>query len=833
LHLRLPTDRLQGLLESAGGLSGAEARARLERYGSNDIIEAAPPTWRMLVRDTLRDPMLWFLVGTASLFAWLGDLIEAGILLLAIVPLMGMDAFLHRRTQASTRGLASRLATTARVLRDGAWVSLPARELVPGDLVEIRTGESVPADGLVQEGEHILLDESMLSGESLPVSKRPFTAAQSAVDPAHWAAAGTRMLGGWARVRLAWTGAETLYGEIARLAVQGTHARTPLQAAIARLVSVLLVAAILMCMALAAIRMAQGHGLVDALLSAVTLAVAALPEEFPVVFTFFLGAGVYRLARRQALVRRAVAVENIGRVTCICSDKTGTMTEGRLVLVHRDPVNDLDAGELVQLAALACRDDSGDPLDAAILKMAGPAPGLRQERIRVFPFTEARRRETALWREASGATLAVTKGAPETVLDVCTLPAGERAGWLDKVAAYASSGNKVIALARRIVEASGAHGSEPQDGFRFLGLLAFADPLRAGVADAVRECMQAGIRVIMVTGDHPGTARAIAAAAGLGGGQPNVVVMDDLDGASQAQDFEGLSGVDVIARAVPAQKLELVKHLQEQGEIVAVTGDGVNDAPALQAADIGIAMGERGSQSSREVASIVLLDDNFRTIVGAIAEGRQLFRNLQASFAYLLMVHLPLVLSAAIVPLSGRPLLYLPIHIVWLELLIHPTALLVFQDPPPSGRMTPVNRDHAASFFGRRSWAVIVLTGLAVTAALMLAYEHAVASGQGPEHARTLALATLVLASATITAALSGLRSWAARIITAASVCSLVLLVQVPALADLVHLGPLSQGDWIMAAAAGLLTGSLSLLFVAPQTSYRVGVKDRTTNVRT
>src|SRR5690606_7730835 len=202
------------------------------------------------------------------------------------------------------------------------------------------------------------------------------------------------------------TGGQTLYGEIARLAVQGTHARTPLQSAITRLVSVLLVVAVLMCLALAAIRLVQGHGLVDALLSAVTLAVAALPEEFPVVFTFFLGAGVYRLARRQALVRRAVPVEDIGRVTPTCSDKSGTMTEGRLVLAHRDPASHVDAGELVRLAALACRQDSGDPLDAAILELAAPAADARSERIHVFPFTEARRRETALWREASGATLA-------------------------------------------------------------------------------------------------------------------------------------------------------------------------------------------------------------------------------------------------------------------------------------------------------------------------------------------------------------------------------------------------------------------------------------------
>jgi Ca2+-transporting ATPase len=291
--------------------------------------------------------------------------------------------------------------------------------------------------------------------------------------------------------------------------------------------------------------------------------------------------------------------------------------------------------------------------------------------------------------------------------------------------------------------------------------------------------------------------------------------MDELEGASPEGNPATLQGVDVIARAVPAQKLGLVKMLQQQGEIVAVTGDGVNDVPALQAADIGIAMGERGSRSAREVAAIVLLDDNFRTIVGAIAEGRQLFRNLQLSFAYLLMVHIPLVLAAAIVPLSGYPLLFLPIHIVWLELVIHPTALLVFQDPPPATRMAPVDRGRRAGFYGPWAWAVIVLVGLAVLVATILSYEYASGTGRDTEHARAIALATLVIASVTITISLSRLRSWAARIIAAAAVASLVLLVQVPALAVLVHLRPLHLEDWAIAAGAGMLAGSLSLLLNA------------------
>jgi Ca2+-transporting ATPase len=395
---------------------------------------------------------------------------------------------------------------------------------------------------------------------------------------------------------------------------------------------------------------------------------------------------------------------------------------------------------------------------------------------------------------------------------------------LGKAAEYALAGNKVIGCASRNPDPAASLEDEPDSGFRFSGLLAFADPLREGVQEAVRACTEAGIRVIMVTGDHPGTAHAIAAQAGLGGGQPAVVVMDEIEGSIQAGGTGRLQGVDVVARALPSQKLALVKLLQGQGEIVAVTGDGVNDVPALQAADIGIAMGERGSRSAREVAAIVLLDDNFRTIVGAIAEGRQMFRNLQLSFAYLLMVHIPLVLTAAIIPLSGFPLLYLPIHIVWLELMIHPTALLVFQNLPPNTRMALVSRGQRFAFYGPWSWAVIILVGAATTVAIILGFDHALGAGRDTEQARTIAFSTLVLASITTAACLSGLQSWTARAICAAAIASLMLIVQVPAFAELVHLRPLDLQDWVFAVGAGISTGSLSLLLLVRRAPAHVPV---------
>jgi Ca2+-transporting ATPase len=804
----VPVDRLHGLPGGESGLTETEATARREHYGPNAIVEAPRHRWRDLAADTARDPMLWFLGATGAVYAAVGDVREALTLLVALVPLAGMDAFLHWRSQASTEGLRSRLAERAVVVRDGRRREVSTLDLVPGDLVVVSAGEVFPADGLVVAGADLQADESTLTGEAYPVAKQPWRGPAgpgptSLVDAVHWGCAGTRLLTGSALLRVVFTGSETIYGEIVRSAAQGRRTPTPLQAAIKNLVGRLVAAAAVICLLLAGVRLRQGHGWLDALVSAVTLAVAALPEEFPVVFTFFLGVGVYRLARRQALVRRAVSVENVGRVTTVCSDKTGTMTEGRLRLAHLRPASDLGERDLIRLARLASRPEGGDPLDLAIAVAAGPvAVGPdRGGPVATFPFTESRKRETVVVRDGPGELVAVTKGAAEVVLAMCDLADAERRRVLAEVEALAGQAHKVLACAWRPVTEA-APLDEPPGGFRLAGLLAFEDPVRPGVVEAVRTCRRAGIHAVMVTGDHPLTARAVARQVGLGE-SPRLVMGEELEGLAARGRAESLRQVDVVARAAPAQKLTLVRELQRAGEIVAVTGDGVNDVPALQAADVGIAMGERGTRSAREVAAIVLLDDNFRTIVQAIQEGRQLFANLRTAFEYLLMVHTPFVVSALAVPLLGYPLLFLPVHIIWMEMVIHPSALLVFQDRP--GR--PLERtatSRRAVLFGPLDWLVIALVGAIITAAVLLAYLRSASEPAGVEHGRAAALATLVLASGVLTAALSRLRTRAAWLVSLGTLASAVALVQVPPLARILHLEPLHAGDWLLAAASAL-----------------------------
>lgn len=792
----VPAGRLAGLADSRSGLSTEEAAARRGRFGENAIVVEERGGWIRILRDTLNDPMLWFLVGTGAIFAIVGQYTESLVLVAALLPLLGMDAYLHRRTRASTAGLSSRLAAAAVVLRDGSETRVAALDLVPGDLVLVEPGEPLPADGLFVRAAHVQVDESSLTGESFPVDKAAVGPVGDLdggpVGAVHWGFAGTRVLTGQARLRVVYTGAETLYGEIVRAASAESRARTPLQSAVASLVTVLVVAAAFLCLALAWIRYEQGHGVVDALLSAVTLAVAALPEEFPVVLTFFLGVGVYRLARRQALVRRAVVVENIGRVTAILSDKTGTLTEGTLQLSHVVPEAGIGDARLRRLAGVASRRESRDPMDIAIL---GQEEGDGIERVATFPFTEDRRRETGVGRD-DDALVAVAKGAPEAILSLCDIDAGARAHWMAKVEEFAATGHKVIACAWQTLPGQAWSGEEPQGGFTMAGLLCFEDPARDGVAESIAACRAAGIRVIMVTGDHPATAQAVAREIGLGGPAPRVIEGDAMQRRVDGGDTGFLESVDVVARAVPAQKLTLVRSLQARGEIVAVTGDGVNDVPALQAADIGIAMGERGTQSAREVAAIVLLDDNLRSIVRAIAEGRQLFSNLRLSFMYLLMIHLPLVLTAALIPLAGFPLLYLPVHVVWLELVIHPTALLVFQAGAGDGVLRPVERSPRLRFFSPRQWWLIVLTGTVVTLTVMVSYLRSLGIDADTNHARAMALVGLMLASAGITLGLKGFRGAAAWRVAGTVAGSALVMVQWQPVAGLLHLGPLHADDW-------------------------------------
>ncbi|MFO0773198.1 MAG: cation-transporting P-type ATPase [Nitrospiraceae bacterium] len=819
-HISL--DSLKHLHLRDGGLTDTDVSSQRARYGRNEIVEATGHSWIAIVLDTIKDPMIWFLLGIGLAFLLMGNSDDATILFLAMIPLMGMDTFLHWRTQASTEGLKDRLTSTVTAIRNDTDASVDSRELVPGDLIRAAPGLFLPADGLFQTATDIQVDESVLTGEALPISKRasplhPFQAAdtgETTIAPNTFGYAGTAVLTGHGTLRVVATGASTAYGEIVRSVSDIPHERTPLQHSIAVLVKWLIVAAVLLCLFLAAVRVTQGHGWLDAFVSAATLAIAAIPEEFPVVLTFFLGVGVYRLAQRHALVRRAVSVEHIGRITRICTDKTGTITIGRLQLTHLDPPDGLTDADLLLAAAAASNPDGLDPVDLAIRKTSDERTLVPPDRLRTFPFTEDRKRETAFVREHTGGVFASMKGAPETVLAASQLSDAARRQWKERTARWAGDGHKVLACARkRLTEDDIRHDEEPMSGFEFCGLLAFEDPPRPEVPDAIAYCRRNGIGVIMITGDHVATALAIAKDIGLGDGAPVGVSAEDdperFESGWLAHHPEFLRELHVVARCTPIQKLEIVRALKAAGELVAVTGDGVNDVPALKAADIGIAMGERGVRSAKEVASIVLTDDNFRTIVGAIKEGRQLFTTLRLSFAYLLLLHLPFVLTAAFIPLLDYPLLYLPIHIVWLELILHPSALFAFQQEATAEE---TQRASHRVLFPHAEIVLILVVGLAVTIGVGLDFIAGLNESADIGHARARALTMLTLWSAGLVAYYSRLATWSATLIVAGTVLSSIGVVQMAPLAAMLRLTPLHIADWLL--SVGSVCGFLLLLHV-------------------
>lgn len=806
------------------GLDEQEVKERQARYGPNIFFEEDSTRVKDLLRDALKDPMLWFLIVISSIYYALGQFAEGFVLTLAIIPIMAMDVYLQQRTKAILKSIKDQLPSKAWTMRAGKYRELDTVELVPGDLLLVRPGEFIPADGVLLGGNSIQIDESLLSGEAFPLAKAPFVSSESGqgLDSAadqNWCYAGTRVLRGEAEIRVVFTGRETLYGEIIALATQGDPAKTPLQNAISALVKGLLAVAIVICLALLYIRLRQGFAWQDAVMSAATLAVAALPEEFPIVYTFYLAIGVYQMARKRVLVRRSVAIENIGSISYICTDKTGTLTEGNLRLEKLLPASGPPA-ELLDLASLASPPLSQDPLDRAILTAYEREKGVPLPTVVLrFPFTEGRKVESAVIMRGENVQVAC-KGAPEKVLAMVKGSEQLRQQWLQSTSELAEQGLKVIACAEQSIPRAQWLGTEPVDAYEFRGLLAFTDPPRRGVKEAIAWCRDHGIRVIMITGDHPQTASSIGRQCGMGLSSSLHVVQAHEILNNGRELTEQLRTIDIISRALPEQKLAFVKALQSRGEKVAVTGDGVNDVPALQAADVGIAMGLHSARTAREVSAIVLLDDTFGSIVDAIAEGRQLFKNLQKSFRYLLFVHLPLVCTAMLVPMAGFPLLYLPIHIVWLELVIHPSAMLAFQDLPSSeGKEGPLR---TSRFFDASDWLRILLIGSLLTAFIIFFYVKAL--NERPDelgHARAMALMLLVLSSAVITATLSKLKSRSALLISLATAASPFIFIQVPFLAKIFQVAPLQSQDifWVLAAVA-----SIALILVL---SERVQMKSR------
>ena len=744
------------------GLNSDEAARRLLSNGANEFEGERPRTVLRIARELFTEPMFLLLLTAAGIYTLLGELREAVVLTASVAVIAVITILQERRTEQALARLRDLSSPRALVVRDGVERRIPGREVVVGDVILLREGDRVAADAIVHSANGLSVDESILTGESLPVDKQ--AASRLCTDARSRVSAGTLILRGYAVGIVVATGSESEIGKIGRALTTLAPEATPLFREVRHIVRWLAVAALLLCAIIASLYTWLRHDWLSGILAGITLAMGLLPEEFPVVLLLLLAMGAWRISRVGVLARRMPAVESIGAATVLCVDKTGTLTENRMQVVLLQsldacadlrtaaPVTDSALREVLSVAAAASETDAFDPMERAIheslnVQAAQEAVELKQMKlVREYDFTPELPAVTHVWQLPDGKSLRVAvKGAPETVLELCRIDAARRSQLLEQVALHAGNGLRLLGVA------AGQHPNAPlpsdPSGFdlRLLGFIGLADPLRADVPAALSMCRCAGIRVVMITGDHAGTARAIAAQAGFDITN-GTLSGADIDALDETQLRDRVGHINVFARMTPDQKLRLVKALKANGEVVAMTGDGVNDAPSLKAADIGVAMGARGTDVAREAAAIVLVNDDFGSLVAAVRLGRRIYDNIRNAMTFLVAVHIPIAGMGLAPVLLGWPLLFFPLHVLFLEFVIDPACTFVFEaDPEEPNIMKRPPRRPQASLFDRELLLRGVTLGVAVLIFSLLVYGIALEYVSETE-ARALAFIALVSA---------------------------------------------------------------------------------------
>lgn len=817
------------------GLTSLEATARLQRDGPNLLPEPERRRGWIIILNVLREPMLLLLLAAATVYLLLGDPREAMVLGTSVFLVIALTVYQEQKSEHALQALRDLSSPRARVLRDGEPCLLAGRELVVGDVILIAEGDRVPADAQVIEESDLHVDESMLTGESVPVRCTPTTEK----DLSGRLHASTLVVRGRGTAEVVAIGANTSVGHIGAALSSIHRESTPLQQEMRRVVIVIAALSLASCMLMTGLYLATRGGWLDALLAGITLAMANIPEEFPVVLTVFLALGAWRMAQHKALVRRASAIEALGAITVLCTDKTGTLTENRMAVTELamdgehsglDTLRSPAMRTLLEIAVLASQPQSHDPMERALQGVAAKAEAIGEtlnnsQHIREYPLSPEHPAVTHVWSQ-SGTTrfLVACKGAPETVADLCQLPPERRNAVLAEVDTMARRGLRVLAAASTFwpnnepMAANTLPSSMQGFHFNWHGLVGFADPLRVGVREAVEEARAAGIRVIMLTGDHIETARAIAQEAGLAG-QAEVVLGRDIHRLDDDALTQRIANVNVFARVRPEHKLRLVNALKHGGQVVAMTGDGVNDAPALMAAHVGIAMGGRGTDVAREAASIVLLDDNFVTVVRAVRLGRTIYDNIRRAVRYILAVHIPITGLALLPMFTGGPLILLPLHVVFLELIIDPACSIVFErEPAAANIMQRPPRPPTQSLMGARSLLSSLAQGIVMFTTVVAAYMLGIALALPSTQLGALAFTALVAGNlGLIMLYRAGTSLWntlsqpntAFWVVAPVTLAMLTVVTQLELPARWFGFAPPPAGPWLLALLLPLLTAML------------------------
>lgn len=772
------------------GLSEQDAIARLKHDGYNELPSARSRNLLSIAWDIVQDPIFLLLVGGGIIYWILGDLQEALILLGFVFFITGISLYQEGKTENALEALRDLSSPRALVIRDGERKRIAGREVVREDILVLTEGDRVPADAIVLSCTNLSTDESLLTGESLPVRKVAAVSRVEMVRPGGdelpFVYSGTLVVQGQGIAQVQEIGAHTEMGRIGNALQQVKPEATALQTEMAQLVSKLFAIALAFCAVIVVVYGLIRGDWLKGILAGITLAMAILPNEFPVVVTIFLALGAWRIAQKQVLARRTSAVESLGSATVLCVDKTGTLTLNQMSVQQLRPFDTqklLDSydvslhpqeplpeavHELVEFSILASQRDPFDPMEKAFQQLGYNALANTEhlhndwQLLREYPLSPDLLAMTHVWRSGDGSHYDIAaKGAPEAIADLCHFTHTQRQLLATQISDMANSGLRILGVAKASFlgeppsflpphpPLNPEHLPDQQHDFpfQFLGLVGLADPVRPTVAAAIQECYTAGIRVVMITGDYPGTAQTIAQQIGLM--QMGAIMTGaELELMSEAQLAQRIGSTHIFARVVPEQKLRIVDALKAKGEIVAMTGDGVNDAPALKSAQIGIAMGERGTDVARESAALVLLDDDFSSIVAAVKLGRRIFDNLRKAMAYLLAIHIPIAGMSLIPVLFKLPLVLLPVHVAFLHLIIDPACSVVLEaEPAEANVMQRPPRKTKEPLFGRKLLWLALLQGVGIFGIILAIFLISLHRGQGELDARALTFTTLILAN--------------------------------------------------------------------------------------
>lgn len=823
-------------INGISGLSAEEAALRLKADGYNELPSSRKRSLPAIAWEVVREPMFLLLICGGTIYFLLGDIREAVMLLGFVFVVMGITLYQERKTERALEALRDLSSPRALVVRDGIQQRISGREVVKGDTIILAEGDRVPADSIIISCVNLSVDESLLTGESVPVRKESCGGTSQMARPGGdnmpFVYSGTLVVQGFGIATVQAIGKDTEMGRIGKALQSIEPEETALQKETGDIVKKLAVTGLALCIIVAAVYGFTRDNWLNGILAGITLAMAMIPEEFPVVLTIFLALGAWRISGKRVLTRRVPAVETLGSASVLCVDKTGTLTMNRMSVRSIYVDNELyepdhlqnhlpeKFHETVEFSMLASQSDPFDPMEKAMRELGHRVltgtEHLHSDWMLVqeYPLSPDLLAMSRVWKAPDSDNYVIAaKGAPEAIADICHLGKKELDDLLERINSMAAEGLRIIGVAKSEYFQRSLPDGQHDFKFEFLGLIGMADPVRPGVAGAVTECYDAGVRVVMITGDYPVTARNIAAQIGLKHGE--IITGPELEKMDETELRQRIKTVNIFARVVPEQKLMIVNALKANREVVAMTGDGVNDAAALKAAHIGIAMGGRGTDVAREASSLVLLDDDFSSIVQAVRMGRRIFDNLKKAMSYILAIHVPIAGMSLLPVFFKWPLVLLPVHIVFLELIIDPACSVVFEaEAEEKGIMTRPPRRLDDPLFGRRTVIFSMLQGGGVLLMSLLIFIVSMRMGQGEDEARALCFTTLIFANIGLILAN---RSWTRTIfftlrspnpalwwVTGGALLFLTAVLTVPFLRDLFLFSRMHLIDVAVAAAAGM-----------------------------